>query len=167
MSSEEQKPIGSGPAADQALEGNRSNESTSVEVPENADQQQPNSSSLPKPEHAYGILKRPMRFDPISVVFTILVLAAGIIGFVNKGSVMSVVSGSIFAALLAVGTYLEGARKNPLPLILTLFALASLMLWRYSKSPNYFPTALIAALACLLLARHSYMLYLRRRPASS
>lgn len=52
-----------------------------------------------------------MRFDPVSIVFTISILALGIFGFITKGSTVSLVSSTIFAIFLGAATYFEGTRK--------------------------------------------------------
>lgn len=109
---------------------------------------------------------RPIRYDILSIIFTILIFIGGLVGYINKGSVPSLVSGTIFTILLAFSTYLEGARKNPYPLLITLIALSAIMLWRYIESMNFQPAGLIGLLTVIMLARHCYLLYTRKRSAT-
>jgi len=177
MSTEQQVP--ENPAAQEASRS-RSMEtsaakvdSTSVEIPANqaeqtqSEQQAPGQDGPSQPSYHYGILKRHMRFDPLSVVFALLIFAGGIIGYVTKQSTASLVSGTIFALLLAIATYVEGARKNPYPLLLTLVALAAMMIYRFSQSGSFMPSGFVALLTLIMLARHSYLFYLRRQVARS
>lgn len=104
------------PAADEVK---NTNEPTDIEVPINestqTDQQQGDATvadgETTSPNYCYGIFKRHMRFDPLSIVFAILILVGGIVGYVTKGSAASLVAGTVFAILLAVSTYIEGARR--------------------------------------------------------
>lgn len=118
-------------------------------------------------KYQYGLYKMQTRFDPVSIVFTLLVFIGGIIGYVNKQSSASLIAGTVFALLLAAATYVEGARKNPYPLLVILVALGGMMAYRYSQSGNFMPSGLVAALAILMIARHSYLMYLRRQPVSA
>lgn len=113
-----------------------------------------------------SLLERHIQYDPLSIIFTILVFAGGVAGYVTKESVVSLVSGTIFALLLAVGTYFEGARKNPYPLLVTLFALGAAMLYRYVQSYNFWPAGLIGLLTLIMFARHCYLIYLKRQSSS-
>lgn len=114
-------------------------------------------------QYKESLLERPIRYDIISIIFTILILAGGIVGYVTAESTASLVSGVIFAILLAMGTYLEGARRNPYPLLVTLVSLLGLMIWRYTKQYVFMPAGLISLLTIIMIIRHCYLIYLRNR----
>lgn len=123
-------------------------------------------SSPPECQHdganmQYIIWKWPLRFDPVAILFALLVFVGGLIGYITKNSSQSLVAGTIFAFLIAVGIYYDGARRNPFPLLTTLLSLAGVMFWRYSDKWAFMPSGLITLLAALLFARHTYLLYLR------
>lgn len=61
--------------------------------------------------YSYGIAKYNFRFDPLSVGFAVLVLVGGIIGYITKGSLASVVSSVVFALLIGGSVYIEGVRR--------------------------------------------------------
>lgn len=114
-------------------------------------------------KYSRGLLERHIRYDPLLIIFAISLLVAGIIAYTTKNSVMSLVFSTIFAILIAVGTYFEGARRNPYPVIVVLFVLGTYMFYRYFKSLNFMPSGLIALLTTIMFARHCYLIYLRRQ----
>lgn len=94
--------------------GETAGQTTSVELGE---QQQPLQASTGEaqneaqdPNYSYGIFSSRMRFDPLAIVFIILLLIGGLIGYLSKGSLASIISAAIFAVLLAIATYMEGAK---------------------------------------------------------
>lgn len=113
----------------------------------------------------YSLGKFYTRFDPIAIVFTVLVFAGGVVGYITKQSTSSLVAGTIFAVLLAATTFLEGSRKNPYPLLVVLLSIGLVMGYRYSLNLVFMPSGLVALLAVIVFARHSYLLYLRRNNA--
>lgn len=131
-------------------------ESATINVPAGGDAGESNSLK-------YTFLRRHMQFDPLMIVFTILILVGGLIGYFTKGSTASLTAGIIFFILLAVSTYIEGTRKIPWPLILTLLALGIMMFYRYTVSGNFMPSGLVALFTLLMLVRHGYLIYLRRQ----
>lgn len=139
------------------------NESTQLEVGGQGAADEPVRSG----EYHYGLYKFQTRFDPISIAFALLVFIGGIIGYVSKQSSVSLIAGTIFFILLAAATFVEGSRKNPYPLLLTLAVLGGMMAYRYGQSGTFMPSGLVAALAIIMIARHSYLIYLRRQPVSS
>lgn len=104
---------------------------TAVEIaePVSADQEQlEQQQQLPdaenRPQQGYGsmltrqqsnlsctLLRRHMRFDPLSILFAILVLAGGLYAYFARDSIPSLIYGTIFAVLLGISTYIEGVRK--------------------------------------------------------
>lgn len=145
-------------------------DSTTVEVGITGQNLAPNErtpiNEAPKDAYSYGLFKRHMRFDPVTIVFAILVFAGGIYGYLSKNSAASLISATIFAALLAATTFLEGARKNPYPLLVVLFSLGSMMGYMAISKEKFMPSGLVATFAFVLFARHVYLVYLRRREAS-
>lgn len=61
--------------------------------------------------YKYGIFKRQIKYDPLSIVFAILVFIGGLIGFIAKQSTPSLVAGTIFALLIGIFTFVDGARR--------------------------------------------------------
>lgn len=61
--------------------------------------------------YKYGIFKRQIKYDPLSIVFAILVFIGGLIGFITKQSTPSLVAGTIFAILIGLFTFIDGARR--------------------------------------------------------
>ena len=109
------------------------------------------------------VLQRPIQYDIVSILFTLLVFAGGIYGYLSKGSSASLISGTLFAILLAFGTYFEGSRKNAYPLIVVLLILTATMAYRFSLTSKFMPAGLMAALSFIMLSRHCFLLYLRKR----
>lgn len=118
-------------------------------------------------KHSETIQMRHMRYDPLMIAFTVAVLLGGIAGYVMKGSVPSLVSGISFGLLLGAFTYLEGAFKNPYPLIATLCVLGGVMFHRYIDGFKFIPAGLISLLAFILVARHLYLLKLKHDQRSA
>lgn len=143
-----------------------------IDQPSGVTVEQPSSRPAAVPTTAdndayYRILKRPIRYDPITIIFTVLVFIGGIIGYVKAGSTPSLVWSTVFAIALALSTYLEGARKQPYPVMGVLLALTFLMGYRWIKNGVFLPGGAIATLSLLLFARHAYLLYLRRKAAAT
>lgn len=61
--------------------------------------------------YKYGIFKQRIRYDPISIVFAILIFIGGLIGYLTKQSTPSLVAGTIFALLIGIFTYVDGVRR--------------------------------------------------------
>lgn len=61
--------------------------------------------------YGYGFLKHRLQFDPLMIVFVVLLEVGGIIGYVSKGSTASIVTSSIFAILLLGATYIDGVKR--------------------------------------------------------
>lgn len=91
--------------AQQQSPGNQEQENVRIETTPQAD--------VPETmgHYSYGIFKRPLRFDPLAIIFALLVFAGGITGYVNKNSSASLIAGTIFAILLGITIYIEGARR--------------------------------------------------------
>lgn len=86
-------------------------EATNVQVTaERGTEQQTSNESAPS-TLGYIFIHRHMRYDPISIVFSVLILIGGLIGYFTKGSLPSLIAGIIFFILLAIATYIEGALK--------------------------------------------------------
>lgn len=143
-----------------------------VDISSSTDQQRRQPQAEPQVDSTFlksltrvrdSMLDRPIQYDILSIIFSILILLGGLIGYFTKGSVPSLISGIVFFVLLAIGTYLEGARKFAYPLIVTLIALGAMMLWRYTQTYNFLPAGLFALLTFIMLLRHCYIVYLRRQ----
>lgn len=113
------------------------------------------------------LLDRPIRYDVLSIIFTIFVFIGGLVGYLTSASVVSLVSGTIFAILLATGTYFEGAHRNPYPLLITLFGLAGLMLYRFVQTFKFMPAGFIGLVTSIMIARHCFLIYQKRQSSSS
>lgn len=120
-----------------------------------------------------AIMQRPIKYDPILILFVLFILATGIIGYVSAGSTASLVAGVIFAILLAFATYFEGARKNPYPLLVVSIVLAGVMIYRFTKSldpedpfAKFWPAGVIGLVTLIVFARHLFILYLKRQRPS-
>lgn len=61
--------------------------------------------------YSYMLLRRHMLYDPLSILFAVLVFIGGLIGYFVAGSKPSLIAGTIFFLLLAASTYVEGAMK--------------------------------------------------------
>lgn len=159
----EQKIEGQGESSTEAAPGN----SVSVEVGEGDRDMssRPKSPTVgnesPSDAYSYGLFKRHMRYDPLSILFAVLVFVGGLVGYLTKQSAPSLIAGSIFAALLAAATFYEGARKNPYPLLVILFALGAMMGYRAISANKFMPSGLVALFAFIMFARHVYLVYLR------
>lgn len=105
---------------------------------------------------------RPIRYDIISIIFTLIVLAGGVYGYFSKGSLPSLISGVVFFLLLAGATYFEGANKNPYPLVIVIFIFGALMVWRYLQTYGFIPAGLFASLSLFMLLRHGYLIYSKK-----
>lgn len=149
-----------------SLNAQHSEEGQVLSVEEQQQQQEQQQGVEQVAEMARGnesILRRHMRYDPLAVLFIILLLVGGVVAYITKQSVYSLVASTAFAILLAFGTYLEGARKNAYPLLMVFFALGSMMSYRYYVKEVFMPSGLVALLSLFMFARHSYLLYLRRK----
>lgn len=76
----------------------------------------PNPEENPSPPQQqdpieYSIFKKRMPFDLLSLIFALFVAVGGIIGYALKGSVTSIATGLIFAAIIFLGTYIEAKYK--------------------------------------------------------
>lgn len=115
----------------------------------------------------YGFFKRPLQYDPIMIVFTLILFAGGLVAYMTKQSAASLVASTVFAIFLSFSIYLEGSRKNSYPLLVSLVIVTATFVYRFSLSSHFIPSGLFALLSILMLARHCYLLYLRRRAYSS
>ena len=79
---------------------------------------------------------------------------------------MSLIFGVVFAFFIAVGTFFEGARRNPYPLLAALLGLAGVMIYRYTQNYVFMPAGLIAVLTIIMFVRHCYLLYLKKSQPS-
>lgn len=114
-----------------------------------------------------GLLKRPIQYDIISIIFTLVILGGGIYAYISMESTASLVASFICALLLAVGTYFEGSRKNPYPLLVVLLFIGIMFSYRYYSSGKFMPSGLFTLLTVIMLGRHCYLLWLKRDQEST
>lgn len=150
----EESNIAAAPDSTVSVEVGEASENTSSKVPRTGGVESSDA-------YGYALFKRHMRYDPISILFALLVFVGGLIGYITKQSVVSLIAGTIFAALLAAATFYEGARKNPYPLLVILFTLGAMMGYRAFAANKFMPSGLVAMLAFIMFSRHLYMVYLR------
>lgn len=89
-------------------------DSVNVNLPADQDSDVPNQAGeqIQAPSgYKYGIFKRQIRYDPLSAVFAVLVFIGGLVGYFTKQSIASLIAGTIFALLIGICTYIDGARK--------------------------------------------------------
>jgi len=113
-----------------------------------------------------NLLDRPIKYDIISIVFSLLVLAGGIYGYIEHKSLPSLISGIVFFLLLALAIYIEGVRKNSYPLVVVVLFFGIMMVWRYTKNYNFWPAGLFLLLAFIMLFRHACLIYFRRQQST-
>lgn len=118
-------------------------------------------------DYGYGLFKRPIKYDPIMMVYIVILFAGGLAGYINKNSTASLVASTVFSVLLAFSVYLEGARKNSYPMLTILLVLTGMFFYRFYLNATFVPSGLFAVLSLLMLARHSYIFYIRCRASSS
>lgn len=118
-------------------------------------------------QYGYALLKRPIKYDPIMIVYIVLLFAGGVLGYVNKKSSASLVASTLFSILLAISVYLESARKNSYPLLTILFFLTGMFFYRFYLSGSFVPSGLFGLLSLLMLTRHFLIFYIRLRASSS
>ncbi|KAM0788110.1 hypothetical protein ACM66B_001277 [Microbotryomycetes sp. NB124-2] len=83
-----------------------------------------------------------------------LIAAGGTIGYVKRGSVPSVVAGTVSGGLLALGVYQQTQDPRRVGLILGVSALLFVtMTKRAVRSKKLMPSGLVAALSALVLVR--------------
>ena len=92
--------------------------------------------------------------DYISYGYALCVIAGGIAGYVNKGSVPSLAAGLVFGSLAALGAYhLSQIPRNFTVGLLTSGALLTVMGYRFYNSGKFMPAGLVAGLSFAQLAR--------------
>lgn len=148
-------------------------ESVTIDVPQRQGQ---NEQEQPPPAPGFrstfskykaGLLQRPIKYDVISIVFTLLILGGGIFAYVTKESTASLVAGVVCGILLAFGTYFEGSRKNPFPLLLVLLFILGGFAYRYYKTMKFMPSGLFAIITTLMVARNCYLIHLKRQRSTA
>lgn len=101
-----------------------------------------------------------MAHDYISYGFAALVLFGGVMGYLRKGSVMSLVMGTIAGSLLLYGAY--QLSENPNNLYLTLGVSLVLMLvmgMRFVNTGRFMPAGLTALFSLFMTFRLGTRLY--------
>uniref|UniRef100_A0A6G1SHD0 UPF0136 membrane protein CG5532 n=1 Tax=Aceria tosichella TaxID=561515 RepID=A0A6G1SHD0_9ACAR len=114
-----------------------------------------------------GLLRRPIQYDIISIIYTLLILGGGIYAYVNKNSTGSLVGSVVCGILLAFATYFEGCRKNPYPLLVLILILTGFFGHRYFMSMKFIPSGLFALLSVIMLARNCYLIYQKRQETAA
>nr|CDS21476.1 expressed conserved protein [Echinococcus granulosus] len=97
-------------------------------------------------------------FDPLSLLFGLVVGGGGVVGYVRAGSTASLVSGLAFGALLLLGSH-HLAKGDARLLLGGSVCLAILMCMRYSKTGKFIPAGLIGFLSLLMTLRCTYILW--------
>ena len=170
--SEQENPNQQGAASE--AQPNQERESVTIDVTQsNRDQEPPAAPPTSGAVSSFGrlkagLLKRPIQYDIVSIVFSLLILGGGLFAYITKDSTPSLVAGVVCFILLAFGTYFEGSRKNPYPLLVVLVFLGVMFAYRYSVAWKFMPSGLFALLTAIMVARNCYLIYLKRQqPASS
>eukprot|EP00007_Cunea_sp_BSH-02190019_P006766 CAMPEP_0174230528 /NCGR_PEP_ID=MMETSP0417-20130205/1265_1 /TAXON_ID=242541 /ORGANISM="Mayorella sp, Strain BSH-02190019" /LENGTH=93 /DNA_ID=CAMNT_0015308229 /DNA_START=85 /DNA_END=363 /DNA_ORIENTATION=- len=81
----------------------------------------------------------------------LLILIGGLMGYLKKGSVVSLAAGTLFAVLLGMAAYKVGERDSTIAghqfSCLINFVLAALMGYRFASSGKFMPAGLVALLS--------------------
>ncbi|XP_066272902.1 transmembrane protein 14C-like isoform X2 [Branchiostoma lanceolatum] len=95
--------------------------------------------------------------DFVSIGFALVVAVGGILGYVRKGSTMSLGAGLVFGGLMGVGAYQTSVNPNNYMLSLaTSGVLTAVMGSRFINSGKFMPAGLVAGLSLLMVARFGY-----------
>lgn len=86
-------------------------------------------------------------------IYTALLLGGGIIGYLKKGSIPSLVMGVVFSLLLTFFTVQYSKRKKWASswLLLTVLILDFFFSWRYIKTQALMPAGIFTVLTSILL----------------
>ncbi|GCC22665.1 hypothetical protein chiPu_0001053 [Chiloscyllium punctatum] len=95
-----------------------------------------------------------MPIDWISYSYATIVTVGGILGYVQKGSVMSLMSGLLFGSLAGYGAYqVSNDPQNVKISLLTAGILTTIMGVRYKRSGKIIPAGLIAGISLFMVLR--------------
>jgi uncharacterized membrane protein (UPF0136 family) len=86
-------------------------------------------------------------------LYTALLLGGGVMGYLKKGSLMSLVMGVVFSLLISLWTVLhaKGRKWAGSWLLLTVLVLDSFFSWRYIKTEALMPAGIFTILSSILL----------------
>jgi len=90
--------------------------------------------------------------DITSYLFSLLVGFGGLFAFIRSGSLMSLLSGLAFAALLSVGSYKTSQNRKDYHFTLSIcVCLCLLMGYRYLLTNKFMPAGLISSLSISMI----------------
>lgn len=87
------------------------NLSTGQEASDVPNQQEDEDLKIEPSGYKYGICQHKLKYDPLTIVFAVLVFIGGLIGYITKDSTISLVAGLIFAVLLCLFCFIDGAQR--------------------------------------------------------
>ncbi|XP_043535173.1 transmembrane protein 14A [Chiloscyllium plagiosum] len=101
-----------------------------------------------------------MPIDWISYSYAAIVMVGGILGYVQKGSVMSLMSGLLFGSLAGYGAYqVSNDPQNVKISLLTAGILTTIMGVRYKRSGKIIPAGLIAGISLFMVLRLVFVMF--------
>ena len=107
--------------------------------------------------------------DYAGYVYALLISGGGVAGYVNAGSVMSLVMGLLFGALAAAGAYWAGTSKSRHRYVPAFFVSAS-MGFRFGiafvRTAQLWPTGAVAFASTFMLMRYLYGAYMANLEAN-
>lgn len=98
------------------------------------------------------------KIQKINYIFAIIIFAGGLMGFISKGSIISLIASLIFALLLALANYrLPVSKKSHYTFILITLALIILFFWRLFAFGAIMPALPIIILSSIILGLNAFI----------
>lgn len=95
--------------------------------------------------------------DIVSLAYSVTVTAGGLMGYVSKGSIPSLMAGLAFGSLMGYGTYQTSNDPQNVNLsLVTSGLLAGVMGYRFFNTGKFMPAGLVFGLSLLMVARFGY-----------
>ncbi|KAI8908960.1 transmembrane protein 14C-like protein [Gorgonomyces haynaldii] len=98
--------------------------------------------------------------DIFAYLYGLLVLFGGVMGYIRKDSVVSLVAGSVFGSLILYSARIVSKNpRNYQPMLGMSFLLMTLSSWRFSVTGAMMPMFYVSIISLLFVLRYSLRAY--------